>query len=29
MLNEISVYKWRKTMPCTFKDHSHNTLFFN
>ena len=29
MLNEISVYKRRKTMPCTFKDHSHNTLFFN
>ncbi|RHZ84589.1 hypothetical protein Glove_79g125 [Diversispora epigaea] len=29
MLNEISVYKRRKTMPRTLKDHSHNTLFFN
>jgi hypothetical protein len=29
MLAEISVYKRRRTMPRTFKDHSHNTLFFN
>jgi hypothetical protein len=29
MLNEITLYKRRRTMPQTFKDHSHNTLFFN
>ena len=29
MYAEISVYKRRRTMPQMFKDHSHNTLFFN
>lgn len=29
MLTEISVYKRRRTMPRTFKNHSYNTLFFN
>ncbi len=29
MLAELSVYKRRRTMPRTFKDHSYNTLFFN
>jgi hypothetical protein len=28
MLSEITLYKRRRTMPRTFKDHSHNTLFF-
>ncbi|GES88228.1 hypothetical protein GLOIN_2v1481686 [Rhizophagus clarus] len=29
MLSEITLYKRRRTMPRTFKDHSNNTLFFN
>jgi len=29
MMSEVTVYKRRRTMPRTFKDHSHNTLFFN
>jgi len=29
MLTEITTYKRRKTMPRTFKDNSHNTLFFS
>jgi len=29
MLSEITLYKRRRTMPRTFKDHSCNTLFFN
>jgi len=29
MLSEITFYKQRKIMPRTFKDYSHNTLFFN
>jgi hypothetical protein len=28
MVSEITVYKKRRTMP-RFKDHSHNTLFFD
>jgi hypothetical protein len=28
MLSEITLYKRRRTMPRTFKDHSHNTMFF-
>ena len=28
MLSEITIYKRRRTMPRTFKDHSQNTLFF-
>ncbi|PKY62462.1 hypothetical protein RhiirA4_491055, partial [Rhizophagus irregularis] len=28
MLSEITLYKRKRTMP-RFKDHSHNTLFFN
>ncbi|PKY52638.1 hypothetical protein RhiirA4_470400 [Rhizophagus irregularis] len=29
MLSDISLYKQKRTMPRRFKDHSHNTLFFN
>lgn len=29
MLSEITLYKRRRTFPRTYKDHSHNTLFFN
>jgi len=29
MLSEITLYKRRRTMPRTFKDHSYNTIFFN
>ena len=29
MLSEITLYKRRRTMSRTFKDHLHNTLFFN
>ncbi|RHZ57151.1 hypothetical protein Glove_393g48 [Diversispora epigaea] len=29
MLSEITLYKRRRTMPRTYKDHSHNTLFFD
>ena len=29
MLSEITLYKRRQTIPQTFKDHTHNTLFFN
>ncbi|CAB4425108.1 unnamed protein product [Rhizophagus irregularis] len=29
MLSEITLYKRRRTMPRTYKDHSYNTLFFN
>ncbi|CAG8598186.1 6695_t:CDS:1, partial [Racocetra fulgida] len=27
--SEIASFKQRRTMSCTFKDHLHNTLFFN
>ncbi|RHZ78119.1 hypothetical protein Glove_168g75 [Diversispora epigaea] len=29
MLSEITLYKRRRTMPRTYKDHSYNTLFFS
>ena len=29
MLSEITLYKRKRTMPRTFKDHSCNTMFFN
>ncbi|CAG8682222.1 24298_t:CDS:2 [Gigaspora margarita] len=29
MISEIASLKRRNTIPCTFKDHLHNTLFFN